>query len=393
MGAVLTSKTFSVLIVLVTLLALLAVWFTDPLWRVVAVLFVAALVWLAVVRYGVNRQENRAPADPLQGYRAELKGLIEDLARASHVQSSTSHTELERVKDLLQEAIGKLINSFDSVNTHVQQQRGLALSIVNGMAEMGEGEEAVRFADFVMDTSKTMESFVDNTVETSKIAMRLVETMDTINHEVATVLGILGEIESIAKQTNLLALNAAIEAARAGEAGRGFAVVADEVRNLSQRTNQFSSQIRSHMDQVDGSLQDAHSSIYAVASMDMNFALQSKQRVQATMGKLESINHAMADAARGIDAHAGKVSEQVNQAVTALQFQDMSSQLIGHAQIRMDALSDGMQGVATAFEGAADMNSGMSAARARVETLANLDNTHFNPVKQESMRSGDIDLF
>jgi hypothetical protein len=67
--------------------------------------------------------------------------------------------------------------------------------------------------------------------------------------------------------------------------------------------------------------------------------------------------------------------------------------LIGHAQVRMEALSEGMQGVAQAFESATDMNAGMAAARERVEALANLDNTRFNPVKQESMSSGDIDLF
>jgi methyl-accepting chemotaxis protein len=393
MGAVLTSKKYAALIFLVALLVALVAWFADPVWRVAMVATVAVLVWFAAARFGVTQHQYQAPPDPLVGYRGELGVLIEELAGASHVQSLTSHGELERVKDLLSEAIGKLISSFSGINSHIQAQRELALAIVNGMTQSGEGETSVSFADFVMDTSKTMESFVDNTVTTSKIAMGLVETMDTINHEVSTMLGILAEIESISKQTNLLALNAAIEAARAGEAGRGFAVVADEVRNLSQRTNQFSHEIRSHMDQVDGSLKRAHESIYAVASMDMNFALQSKQRVQGTMSRLESINEAMADAARGIDAHAFSVTSEVNTAVTALQFQDMSSQLIGHAQVRMEALSEGMQGVAQAFESATDMNAGMAAARERVEALANLDNTRFNPVKQESMSSGDIDLF
>lgn len=388
-----TSKTYAALIFAVALVVGLVAWFADPIWRVLVIVVVAVAVWQIAVRYGVEQRRVEPPVDPLASYRAEFGSLIDDLGAAGRVQTMASVEELNRVKSLLQEAIDRLIGNFNEINGHVQAQSELALSIVNGMTEVGNGKDSVSFADFVMDTSKTMESFVDNTVATSKIAMSLVETMDTINHEVGTMLGILSEIESIAKQTNLLALNAAIEAARAGEAGRGFAVVADEVRNLSQRTNQFSHEIRSHMDQVNGSLGMAHESIYAVASMDMNFALQSKQRVQDTMMRLESINLAMAEAARGIDAHASGVAADVNAAVTALQFQDMSSQLIGHAQVRLEALREGVHGVAQSFAEARDMDAAMAAARGRVSALSNLDNTHFNPVKQESMSSGDIELF
>ena len=388
-----TSKSSAALIALVAILAALVAWFADPVWRLLMVFGVAVLVWFAASRGSATPQHEAATVDPLAGHRIELGGLIENLAVAGHAQSRSSHTELDRVKVLLEEAIGQLIANFGKLNAHAQAQRELAVFIANGIpADAGE-KESVSYADFVMDTSKTMEAFVDNTVATSKIAMGLVETMDTINSEVAKVLSILAEIESIAKQTNLLALNAAIEAARAGEAGRGFAVVADEVRNLSLRTNQFSHEIRIHMDKVDVSLGSAHEAIYAVASIDMNFALQSKQRVHDTMNRLEVINIAMADAARGIDAHAAEVAAEVNAAVTALQFQDLSSQLIGHAQVRMEALSEGMEGVAQVFATKADMRASMAAAWERVDALANLDDTRFNPVNQESMSSGDIDLF
>jgi len=263
----------------------------------------------------------------------------------------------------------------------------------SGLTVEPRGSDGVSFSDFVIKTSKTMEAFVDNTVNTSKIAMGLVETMELIEREVQSILGILGEIEAIAKQTNMLALNAAIEAARAGEAGRGFAVVADEVRALSQRTDQFSKQIRGHMDGVHNSLSVAQNSIITVASMDMNFALQSKQSVQSTMSRIGEINQSMAGAAQNIDGFANRVSVEVNAAVTALQFQDMSNQLIEHAQRRITGVAQLVEVIAAGVREDARLTSGLTRARTLLREHAEREADRGHPVKQESMSSGDIELF
>jgi len=391
----LTVTRFTLLVLAAALSVGLVIWFAEPLWGVIAVALAAAVVIVLGSRQGVAIPGNNpAPAaEPANAIRHELQSLLEELSRQGASQCQSGRQDLDRVKDLLAHAIDQLVLSFNDMNHHIQTQRNLALSIIDNMTEEDRGTGGVSFAEFVMDTSKTMGDFVDNTLNTSKIAMGLVETMDVIDTEVQAILGILGEIESISKQTNLLALNAAIEAARAGEAGRGFAVVADEVRALSQRTNLFSQQIRGRMDSVHGSLSSANQSIYSVASMDMNFALESKHRVQATMTRISELNKAMSNSARAINEHAEQVASGVNAAVTALQFQDMTSQLIGHAQAEMASVHDIADQVSKTVRQEADISQGLASARNLLRAQASSGKDHAHPVKQESMDSGDIELF
>jgi methyl-accepting chemotaxis protein len=232
--------------------------------------------------------------------------------------------------------------------------------------------------------------------------MSLVEMMDNIVTEVDHILSILGEMESISKQTNLLALNAAIEAARAGESGRGFAVVADEVRGLSKRSDHFSSQIRSHMTLVHGSVQEAEAAISAMASRDMNFALQSQNRVHETMNEVKGMNDLMVGVVGEMSGIASAVEEDVRVAITSLQFQDMATQLVTHINNRIAALSAMIDNIA-----AIPMSEIAPEADARAECTARLQRFHqaidqadelirqakHNPVSQQHMDSGDIELF
>jgi methyl-accepting chemotaxis protein len=390
----LSSKLFAALIALLAVVVGVITWYAEPLSRAFAIATFAVLaMWLGIKFRSVQLVDPVGQID--SSARNDVVDMLEELVRESEIELKEGNKELDRVKDLLQHAIDELVHSFGEMNRHVQAQRDLAVSIISTMTSNGKDDDGVSFSEFVNNTSTTMEAFVDNNIKTSKIAMGLVETMETIDKDVNSIISILGEIESIAKQTNLLALNAAIEAARAGEAGRGFAVVADEVRALSQRTNQFSHQIRSHMDGVHSSLAVAHQSIYTVASMDMNFALQSKQIVQSTMARIGEINQSMAVAAQSIDEHAGQVGVGVNAAVTALQFQDMTSQLIGHAQDRISNIDNILLQMTNDVKNQANLSDGLNQARTGLNRHAQQQKVvrHSHPVKQESLNSGDIELF
>ena len=311
-------------------------------------------------------------------------------------QLNSAHTELGNTQAILSDAITKLIDTFTAMADEVRAQQALTLFITEGDSDKDGKSAKQKFEVFVQATSDAMNEFVDSTVQNSKHAMELVEKMDAINGQVSSILGILNEVENIAKQTNLLALNAAIEAARAGEAGRGFAVVADEVRNLSENTNKFSKQIRSLVHNVNDSLVSAETAINKLAANDMTFVMDSKKHVHEMMSDLSALNETMAQNAVELSQINAKVEYNVGVAVSTLQFQDMSSQLIGHAQMRMAALQE----VANQMTQGADSPSRQEYLEqiARYnqslhEHVVTLDAKKSNPVAQDNFDTGDIELF
>jgi methyl-accepting chemotaxis protein len=386
-------------------------WFGKmPGWIHQIIVITALLVgWLVILRSAINCKganesgEEERLDSAAQTLISESQQLLGTLASEQQNQFNHAKTELRRVQDLLAEVIGTLVANFTQMAEQIQSQHELALSLMTGFADDPHTAETGKtsFTSFVVETSNTLDTFVTSTVNASKHAMGLVETMDSITTQVSEIVVILGEIESISKQTNLLALNAAIEAARAGEAGRGFAVVADEVRTLSERTSHFSQQIRSHMNSVHGLVSTAEETINAMASTDMSLALQSKHHVNEMMGEIQNINIKMSKSADELRTISEDIGDGVNSAVTSLQFQDLTSQLLVHARSRIETLDSIMENVAALCgDSRHDIRSEKEylanikkLQRSIPEATALLREADLHPVKQETMASGDIELF
>lgn len=305
-----------------------------------------------------------------------------------------SRDEILQVKNLLDEAISQLIENFTLVHEKTQEQQNLTGRISQHMSA-GENVDSI-FSGFIKDTTETFEIFMDNAVQASKFAMGLVEIMDDMANRIGGIVKLLDEIDDIADQTNLLALNAAIEAARAGEAGRGFAVVADEVRALSKKTTHFSDQIRSLMTDLHSSFSNADTSIQKISSVDMGFASDSKRRIEQVLDQLETINHESAEALNAQSSLAAEVDANINQATTGLQFQDMTSQLLNHTETRLNAIHDLMDELAvlTAQDDARSPDEILLHIREKLQdTRSKIDAMKHNPVSHGNMGSGDIELF
>lgn len=211
-------------------------------------------------------------------------------------------SELKSTSDTLASASQELSASSEQMSRGVTEQSGRASQIATSSTEMSQtvidiAKNASSIASSAVETAKTAkkgEGIVDKAVEEVKaIAQTVSESaglMTSLGDRSRQIGDIVSVIKDIADQTNLLALNAAIEAARAGEQGRGFAVVADEVRKLAERTTKATSEIGSMIGAMQGEVQKA------VVSMD-----EGSKRVEIGVEYSRSAGTALKDIVKSVD--------------------------------------------------------------------------------------------
>ncbi|MGF1747345.1 MULTISPECIES: methyl-accepting chemotaxis protein [Vibrio] len=170
----------------------------------------------------------------------ELSSLTEIMTLSMSETKESAQEEFQEI-DQLATAMSEMTSTVQTVADHAQNASQLTEQ-ASGQAETGQR--------FVQGTVTKMNE-LSNDISASAAAVNQVE------ERVESIGSVVGTIQGISEQTNLLALNAAIEAARAGEAGRGFAVVADEVRNLAQRTQQATVEIQEMISHLQSSANSA----------------------------------------------------------------------------------------------------------------------------------------
>lgn len=332
----------------------------------------------------------------------QLETLLRTAHHNAHAQIELIQSELDRLSSLQGEAIAGLSQSFLGLESQVRNQEQQMHGLIEQIsAHTGDNSSTNKLA---AEATAVIDLFISNISTMASCSMELVTIMDTIKNQMQSVDRLLQEIDGISSQTNLLALNAAIEAARAGEAGRGFAVVADEVRALSQRSTQFSDQIRKEVLGTKNNIETAARTVGKMASQDMNMSLAAKDRIPEMMADLDQLNREVKDNLEVISTITNGISENVAIAVRSLQFEDMTSQLINHIKKRsefMMALSDSMYAASSHLNQTITNpteTSPLNDISLKLQTAINHSEpkkmqTKHNPVNQSKMDDGDVELF
>jgi methyl-accepting chemotaxis protein len=307
-------------------------------WNVWALLGGAVITGAGVVldrqRAGHARREREATARYVQANEAFGHNLLP--VWGGHIESSRQQME---------NAISELSQRFGGIVDRLDQAMRASTMSAGGGGSSDHGLVAV------FDRSQTELNAVLDSLRTSMAANGAMhEEVQSLGRFIAELQQMATEVASIASQTNLLAVNAAIEAAHAGESGRGFSVLAQEVRKLSAMSGETGRRMTEKVGVVAGAIAAARRSAEASTEREAASIQSCESSIQSVLSGFQGVTGALVESADVLKRESAGIQTEICEALVQLQFQDRVSQVMSHVRQNIEQVPAELTAGREAFE-------------------------------------------
>ncbi|HOI53227.1 MAG TPA: methyl-accepting chemotaxis protein, partial [Azonexus sp.] len=192
------------------------------------------------------------------------------------------------------------------------------------------------------DAQSKLEGIIDGLSQALAHRNAMLEKATSMAGNTEQLRQMANEVAEIASQTNLLALNAAIEAARAGEAGRGFAVVADEVRKLSTKSGDTGRKITRTVDLVNADIVETLNASKSFIAQDESLIEASSRAIGEVVSSIKASAQRLSASSEALRAQGYATNNAIAEILVALQFQDRVSQVLGHVVADIERMTSNL---------------------------------------------------
>ncbi|MDH5446692.1 MAG: methyl-accepting chemotaxis protein [Gammaproteobacteria bacterium] len=345
---------------------------------------------------GLSKNQLVVKLDYLNETTNKVNQLLEGVVRPefSHIEQ-----ENDKLRHVINQSVKDLFAVFQTMNHHIQAQHEF---IKQTIAEMDVSNEdcnhQIRSLQHLShETELILGDLVFLIIGTSRQNMDMVYQFEDVTTQIQSAAETLEHVQHVSEKTNLLAFNAAIEAARSGtEHGKVFARMADEVRQLAHDTAKLTDSARDEVLQASEKIFKARMTMEEIASRDLKSSLEAKEQVTQLVKKLVKLDKHFSKNIQSLASIDSAMSDTMTKAIMALQFEDIANQVATHIDNRMQWLNQCVDNLSEGILHPTNGETVLASLTSRIDTMLEqrqndkwADNS---PVKKKD-DGGSVDMF